>query len=141
MNPLKPEFIQFFKDLAANNNRDWFHANKKNYEINVKKPFYQLTQSLIDTCGFDLEVKNAVFRINRDVRFSKDKSPYKNYVASVISPYGRKNMEYPGLFLHLEPGNFMLGGGCHQPSKENLSKIRSYIVENPERAYDILGAD
>lgn len=131
------EFIDFFKELAQNNHRDWFHANKKRYENHVKKPFYAFIQDVIDEMKKDdpemnIQVKNTVFRINRDIRFSKDKSPYKNHMGAAVSRGGRKEMEYPGIYIHLEPGNFGLAGGCYKPEKENLSKMRHYIVNNAE---------
>lgn len=131
------EFIEFFKELAQNNHRDWFHANKKRYENHVKKPFYAFIQDVIDVMKkedpeMNLEVKNAVFRINRDIRFSKDKTPYKNHVGAAVSRGGRKDMQYPGIYIHLEPGNVGLAGGCYKPDKENLSKMRQFIVQNGE---------
>jgi uncharacterized protein (TIGR02453 family) len=132
-----PAFIQFLKDLSRNNNREWFHEHKKTYENEVKKPFYQLVQDIINEMKMEdpelnLEVKNAVFRINRDIRFSKDKSPYKTYVSAAISRGGRKDMQFPGIYVHLEPENFMVAGGCYMPDKENLTKLRRYIVDHPE---------
>ena len=75
------DFLDFFKELAANNHKDWFHANKKRYEASVKDPFKVFVQDMIDRAAakddrFAGEAKNAIFRINRDIRFSKDKSPY-----------------------------------------------------------------
>ena len=129
------EFVSFFKELAKNNNKEWFQAHKKEYEEYVKKPFYTFIQDLINAMKegdpeMELEVKNAVFRINRDIRFSKDKSPYKNFVAAAVSRGGRKDMQYPGIYVHLEPGNFMIAGGCFMPDKNNLQKLRQYIVDH-----------
>ncbi|NNF37007.1 MAG: DUF2461 domain-containing protein [Saprospiraceae bacterium] len=137
------EFIEFFRELAQNNHRDWFHANKKRYDNHVKKPFYAFIQDIIDEMKKDdpemnLEVKNAVFRINRDIRFSKDKTPYKNHVGAAVSRGGRKDMQYPGIYIHLEPGNVGFAGGCYKPDKENLSKMRHYIVHNPHEVNDAL---
>ena len=136
------EFSKFFKELAKDNYREWFHANKKRYEEHVKKPFYQFVGDLIEAYKKEedivLEVKNAVFRINRDIRFSKDKRPYKNHVACVVSKKGRKDMLYPGIYVHLEVGNIMIAGGCYKPDKPNLEKIRRHIVNNHDRAQRIL---
>ncbi|MCB0818301.1 MAG: DUF2461 family protein, partial [Flavobacteriales bacterium] len=76
------DYQRFFKDLAAHNDRDWFHANKKRYETSVKKPFEAFVQELIDRMGkldkqYRITPKEAIFRIHRDVRFSNDKTPYK----------------------------------------------------------------
>jgi len=139
MTHLTNEFSQFFRDLAANNNRDWFHTNKKRYEKNVKLPFYELMAELIERVKTEdpevnLEVKNAVFRINRDIRFSKDKSPYKLNVGGVISRGGRKNMQTPGIYVHLEAEKIMIAGGCYRPDKDALTKIRRHIVNHSEEA-------
>ena len=136
------EFNKFFKELTKNNYKEWFHANKKRYEEHVKKPFYAFVADLIEAYkneeDISLEVKNAVFRINRDIRFSKDKSPYKNHVGAVISKTGRKDMLYPGIYVNLEAGNLMIAGGCYQLDKVNLQKIREHIVRHPDKANKIL---
>ena len=131
-------FIDFFKGLAANNSKDYFDEHRKIYQKEVKDPFYQLVGDAISELGKidpkvnELQVKNAVFRINRDIRFSKDKTPYNLHVSAAISPTGRKNMEYPGLYLHLNIDKSHFGGGCFMPSKENLVKIRQYIIDKPK---------
>ncbi len=138
-------FTDFFKNLGANNNREWFHENKKSYENDVKKPFYAFVQDMIIEIGklegdLNLEVKNSVFRINRDIRFSKDKSPYKLHVGAVVSKGGRKNMQIPGLYLQLSADEHFVVGGSYKPGKSNLIKIRSTIVEDPKAYRKILNA-
>lgn len=130
-------FIDFFKGLAASNHKDWFDENRKTYEKEVKKPFYQLVADTIaevskyDKNVAELQVKNAVFRINRDIRFSKDKTPYNLHVSAAISPEGRKSMD-TGLYMHLNLETCQFGGGCYMPSKESLASIRKYIITNPK---------
>lgn len=136
---LTKEFTKFFKELAANNQREWFQANKKRYESHVKLPFYEVVAELITRVQkadpeVNLEVKNAVFRINRDIRFSKDKSPYKLHMAAVVSRGGRKNMETPGIYIQFGADALMIAGGCYRPSRENLAKIRRHIVDHPKEA-------
>lgn len=132
-------FIDFFKGLAANNNKEWFDENRKTYHQEVKDPFYQLVADVIEQLAqYDeklatLQVKNVVFRINRDIRFSKDKTPYKLHVSAALSPNGRKDMEYPGLYLHLNIDTCNFGGGCYMPSKANLAKIRQFMVDQPKK--------
>ena len=139
MSYFNKEFVSFFKELSKNNNRDWFHANKKSYEEAVKKPFYAFVGDLIDAVGkvdgnpLGLEVKNAVFRINRDIRFSKDKSPYKLHVGAVVSAGGRKNMQIPGIYLQLSAEEHFVGGGSYMPDKQNLSQIRAAIAADPKQ--------
>lgn len=133
------DFNDFFKGLAANNHRDWFHENKKLYEKSVKKAFATFLKDLIQNIQqqydpeLDIEVKNTVFRINRDIRFSKDKTPYKMHVSAVISNGGRKDMQMPGLYLQFGVGELWIGGGMYRPSKENLQLIREYMAANPAK--------
>ena len=131
------EFNGFFKGLAKNNHKEWFHENKKTYDRAVKKAFAKFLTDLIEQIRerFDpelyLEVKNAVFRINRDIRFSKDKSPYKLQLGAVISRGGRKNMQIAGLYLQFGVGDIWIGCGFYAPNKENLRAIRKKIASNP----------
>lgn len=134
------EYVCFFKELSANNHREWFHANKKRYETHVKKPFYNFVEELLDKTGFEAPVKDCVFRINRDIRFSPDKRPYKTHMSAVISPAGRKNMQVPGLYVHFEIGNVMIGGGAYMPDKENLRKIRMHLVKHTREVNRLLQA-
>lgn len=138
------EFNDFFKGLAPNNNKEWFHANKKMYERAVKKPFDNFLLDLIANVKreyaptLDLAPKNAKFRINRDIRFSKDKTPYKMFVSAVIAPQGRKSREAVGLYLQLGVGELSFGGGSYAPSKEGLSAIRNKIAANPHQFEQLL---
>ena len=123
--------IQFLKDLKTNNNREWFLDNKKRYEA-VKKEYYQLTADFLDSMKpLDpalelLEVKNCVFRINRDIRFSKDKSPYKTHLGIWLST-GAKNVESAGYYLQIDTENPFVGGGMYCPQPEQIQKIRKVI--------------
>lgn len=123
--------LQFLKDLKANNNRDWFLDNKKRYEA-VKKEYYQLTADVLDLIKpLDpalelLEVKNCVFRINRDIRFSKDKSPYKTHLGIWLST-GAKNAETAGYYLQIDAENPFVGGGMYCPQPDQIQKIRKEI--------------
>jgi uncharacterized protein (TIGR02453 family) len=131
------DFLQFYKDLAANNNRDWFQANKKRYEASVKKPFELFVQEVIKQVANDdkrvnIAPSEAIFRINRDIRFSKDKTPYKLYSSAAISVNGRKSEADPGIYFELGPEKIGLAGGIYQPEKAVLEKIRSAIAQNPK---------
>ncbi len=129
-------FNDFFKGLAANNNKDWFHQNKKQYAQAVKLPFDRFLTALIAEIqqkydpSLELEIKNAKFRINRDIRFAKDKTPYKMFVSAVVGQGGRKNMQLPGLYIQIGVGEIAIGGGLYRPNKENLAKIRRHIGQN-----------
>lgn len=129
------DFNQFYKDLAANNNRDWFHENKKRYEKSVKEPFKAFVEDMIgrmkeDDPEIDMQSKDAIFRINRDIRFSKDKTPYKTMSSAMISRGGKKNKSYPGIYFEMGPGNVAIYGGCYMLDKEPLSNLRHAIAND-----------
>ncbi|MCB0706846.1 MAG: DUF2461 domain-containing protein [Saprospiraceae bacterium] len=129
--------LDFLLDLSNNNNRDWFQANKKRYESEVKKPIEAFTLELIQAIqAFDPEIqvepKDVLFRIYRDTRFSNDKTPYKTHVGGLISKHGRRGKEHPGYYFHLEGGSLMLGGGAYFLEKDSLLKLRRAIAADPE---------
>ncbi len=132
-----PDFVQFFKELAQNNNRDWFHANKTRYEKQVKLPFATFIQHLIDRIeAIDHRVvmtpKDAIFQLHRDTRFSQDKTPYKLFTSAIISAGGKKNTTFPGLYIQLSHEQAEIYSGVYMPEKEALQKIREHIAANPE---------
>ncbi len=129
------KFIQFFKELETNNNKEWFHSQKKTYETEVKKPFHSFIDELIlrvnaDDPSVTLSAKEAIFRINRDIRFSKDKTPYKTHMAAIVSPGGRKDKTIPGLYLQLGAEDFRIYSGAYMPDKDGLYQIRSYMCQH-----------
>lgn len=129
---LSNESLQFLDDLKANNNRDWFLDNKKRYET-FKKDYHQLVGDFLDEMKpLDaslelLEVKNCTFRINRDIRFSKDKSPYKSHLGIWMST-GAKGANRSGYYLHIERGGSFIAGGFYSPEPEDLKKVRKEIA-------------
>ena len=129
---LSKETLQFLDDLKANNNRDWFLENKKRYEA-FKKDYQQLVADLLDAMKpLDpslemLEVKNCTFRINRDIRFSKDKTPYKSHLGIWLSS-GAKGLNRSGYYIHLEKGASFIAGGLYCPESDNLKKMRKEIA-------------
>ncbi len=136
MNYFTEDFLSFFKELAKNNHKDWFHANKKRYETSVKKPFEVFLEDMISEIKkVDPKVaitpKECILRINRDIRFSKDKSPYNLHYTAFISPGGRKDKSMPGIFIRFSPEMVGIMGGCFGPTKDQLEKIRSAIKNNP----------
>lgn len=129
------DFLKFFKELEKNNEREWFHANKKRYEENVKKPFSDFVALMLDKMQvidgrIVLLPKDAIFRINRDIRFSKDKSPYKNHVSAILSPGGRKNMHAPGIYLQLNHKSAEVYSGQYRLDAKQLQKVRTHIAAN-----------
>jgi uncharacterized protein (TIGR02453 family) len=129
------DYNRFFKELARNNNKEWFDANRKRYEQNVKKPFAAFVLELIKRVHtldkqVHIEPKDAIFRINRDIRFSKDKTPYKLSCSAIISPGGRKDHSTPGLYFELGPEHVAIYGGRYQPEPEDLRMVRAHIAGN-----------
>ena len=129
---LTKESLQFLDDLKKNNNRDWFQDQKKRYEI-FKKDYHQLVQDFLhamkplDPSLELLEVKNCTFRINRDIRFSKDKSPYKAHLGVWLSS-GAKGQNRSGYYVHIEKGASFIAGGFYSPEAEELKKVRKEIA-------------
>ena len=123
--------LQFLKDLAKNNNKAWFDINRSKYEL-AKADIQSMVSELISSISiFDppignLAVKECTFRINRDVRFSKNKSPYKTNMSSYYSKGGKK-ASVAGYYFHFEPGKSYAAGGFYSPAPEELSKIRQEI--------------
>ncbi|UEG50630.1 DUF2461 domain-containing protein [Ferruginibacter lapsinanis] len=128
---IHPSTIKFLKDLKKNNDKSWFDANRKTYDA-AKADFIAFVDALIkDMSTFDsslseLTAKNCIFRINRDVRFSKDKSPYKTNMGASINKGGKKVSD-AGYYFHLEPGQSFIAGGCYMPEPEDLNNIRQEI--------------
>lgn len=128
-----PAFLNFFKDLAKNNTTEWFNANRKTYEKEVKKPFAEFVEDMIHRIQqHEPEVKikasDAIMRINKDIRFSKDKTPYNTHVAAIISKTGKKDKSYPGLYFQLSPEGLAIYGGAYMIENDKLEKIRGHIA-------------
>lgn len=128
------ETVDFLKKLDKNNNRDWFQLHKKAF-VAAQDNLIAFTGYLIGEAGkFDdavaaVDPKTCVFRIYRDVRFSKDKSPYKTNLGAYISPGGRKSMQ-PGYYFHLQPRQSFIAAGKHMPAGTETLKIRNAIAAN-----------
>lgn len=140
---LQPATLKFLKELKKNNNKSWFDTNRKQYE-QAKQDFLTLTEQLIGGIGvFDppialLKAKDCVFRINRDVRFSKDKSPYKNNIAGYFNRNGKKG-NGAGYYLHIEPGKSFAAGGMWMPEPKELAAIRQEIDYSFDNWKKIIG--
>ena len=130
------DFIAFFNELEKNNHKDWFDENRKRYEKTVKKPFADFVGAMIKNIqAYDptllVEPKDCILRINRDIRFSKDKTPYNTHVTAFISSGGRKDKTKPGFFLRLTPKEVGVMIGCFHPDKKQLQNIRETIASDP----------
>ena len=129
---ISKDSLKFLKDIKKNNNREWFHSHKPVYE-KYKKEYHSIVSEFLKTMiPLDpslkhLEVKDCQFRINRDIRFSNDKSPYKTNMAIWMSA-GQKNTNLAGYYVHIEPGASFIAGGVHWPDAPDLKKIRKEIA-------------
>jgi uncharacterized protein (TIGR02453 family) len=136
--------LDFISDLAQNNNRDWFNANKPRYEEALETFRGFAGELLAGISAFDpsvgnLEPKDTIFRIYRDVRFSKDKLPYKTQFGCWMARGGRKSTD-AGYYFHLEPGKSFMAAGVWMPPKEQLNLIRLEILYNPESFLKLINA-
>lgn len=131
-----PEAIKFFKALSnkRNNNKKWFDKHRDEYEVYIKQPMRDLIDALaveVKKIDKDLVVNyKSIFRINRDIRFTKDKTPYKNYASAAFAFNKVKSSEVPQFYFHFTPYEFLVAGGQYSTDPNNLKKIRSYITKN-----------
>ena len=139
-NPLRPALFRFLAELAAHNDRDWFAANKERYESDVREP----ALAFVTAFGPYLEaisphfvadarkVGGSLFRIHRDTRFSKDKSPYKTHTGIQFRHERAKDVHAPGFYLHLEPRQVFVGIGLWRPETSDARAIREAIDADPD---------
>lgn len=130
-------FFDFFRELKTHNDKAWFEANKQRYERDVKDPLRDFVVAMGPPLSkvsknFLADPKKSVFRIHRDVRFSKNKSPYKTNAGLHFRHHMAKDAHAPGFYLHLEPGGVFYGGGMWMPEPAALAAIRTAIVEDPK---------
>ena len=140
------ETLKFLKQLEKNNNRDWFNKNKQRYLDSVKDPFETFIGDLIEamTPHFDslpITPKDAIFRIYRDVRFSKDKSPYKTKISAIVSPGGTKNKTIPGIYLEISASEMRIYSGLYMLDSKQLYNVRSHISHNLEEFESLISDD
>ena len=138
-NPFRPALFTFLRDLEQNNSRDWFQANKSRYEDHLKEPALQFIsdfgphlrkisphfQAIPKASG------GSLFRIYRDVRFSKDKSPYKTHVGIHFRHERARDAHAPGFYLHIQRGSVFIGAGMWRPDGPSLKQIRDTLAADP----------
>lgn len=140
-----PAYIEFFRQLETFNHKDWFDEYRQAYHKAVKEPFENFVADTLteiqqrDPEFPQLDLKNPIFRINRDVRFAKDKTPYKTHMAANFSRGGRKS-ELAGFYLQFGAHEIWLGGGCYEVSAKALKQIREKISQDPARFTSLLEA-
>jgi uncharacterized protein (TIGR02453 family) len=135
-----PELFGFLRDLKANNDRGWFNANKERYEREVRNPALDFVEDFAPyleeiSPHFVADARpsgGSLFRIHRDTRFSKDKSPYKPYTGIQFRHELGKDAHAPGFYLHLEPGSVFAGAGIWHPDQPTLLRIREAIAHDPD---------
>ncbi len=138
-------YLHFFMELAANNHKDWFDQNRSRYQTDVKARFEVFVGDLIaalkkDEELGDLKASDCIFRINKDIRFSKDKTPYKLQMSALIKKGGKKQMSEAGLYIEIGPEFLGIYTGSYMPEKEQLIKIREKIAAEPKAFEKIINA-
>lgn len=137
-----PKLFSFVKELTANNERDWFKANKERYELDVKEPALDFIEAFAKPLAkisphFSADprpVGGSLFRIHRDTRFSKDKTPYKTHIGIHFRHFAtREDVHAPGYYLHLEPGGCFAALGLWRPATDDAYAIRQAIAEDSGR--------
>ena len=129
---------KFLKELESNNNRDWFEANKQRYEDHVREPSLAYIEAMAPYLGkisqhfiaSPKKVGGSLMRVYRDVRFSKDKTPYKTNIGIQFRHAAGKDVHAPGFYMHIEPGEVFIGAGIWRPDSPTVSNVRLHIDEN-----------
>jgi uncharacterized protein (TIGR02453 family) len=135
-----PATFKFFKALARNNSREWFQAHKDDYERHVREPFTALITDMQAPLAKisphfradPRKVGGSLYRIHRDTRFANDKQPYKNWQGSRFFHERRHEIQAPGFYLHIQPGECFVGGGMWHPEPPVLKKLREFLSDNPD---------
>ena len=132
--------FKFLRALARHNEKPWFEAHRKDYEAHVRQPFLRLIGDLQPDVAavsphFRADTRTvggSLFRINRDARFSNDKSPYKTWQGARLFHERRRETAAPSFYVHLQPGGSFVGAGLWHPESDTQRKVRQFIVDNPE---------
>ncbi|MBT3341553.1 MAG: DUF2461 domain-containing protein [Gemmatimonadetes bacterium] len=138
---ITPKLFKFFRDLKKNNERDWFEANKQRFEDDVRSPLLAFIDDFAEPLyrisphfrADPRKVGGSLFRIFRDVRFSKDKTPYKTHAGVHFRHENAKSAHAPGFYLHLAPGEVFMGAGIWRPETAVTREIRAAILEHPDK--------
>lgn len=134
-----PDTVKFLKELATNNNRDWFQDNKSRYEELVLQPSLDFIAAMAPNIekisphylAIPKRMGGSLMRVYRDTRFSKDKTPYKTNIGIQFRHYAGKDVHAPGLYFHVEPGECFIGVGSWHPDSKSLRAIRDHISDSP----------
>jgi len=137
MNYFTQDFIDFLRELENNNHKEWFDENRKRYHKSVKEPFENYVNAVITEVNkidsrVEIPHKHAIFRINRDIRFSKDKTPYKTTRSGIVSVTGTKNKKCPGLYFEMGTEFVKFYGGAFMLDAKELLRVREDIADYSE---------
>ena len=132
--------FRFLRELAANNRRDWFAANRSRYEEVVRQPFLRLIADLQAPLtrlsphylADPRPQGGSLFRVHRDTRYARDKSPYKSWASARLFHERARSTESPSFYIHIEPEHCFVGGGLWHPQPETVKRVREFLVDNPE---------
>ncbi len=137
----EPSLFKYLRDLKKHNERPWFKANKGRYEDELRGPMLRFIEEFAPYLEKISEhfvadarpIGGSLFRIHRDTRFAKDKTPYKTHAGAHFRHARAKDVHAPGFYLHMEPGNVFMGAGIWHPDSKTLGKIREAIIADPKR--------
>jgi uncharacterized protein (TIGR02453 family) len=131
------DLVVFFEDLSRNNDKEWFNENRERYEASVLGPSKEFVIAMgerLREIAPDIvaipKVNGSLFRLNRDTRFSPDKTPYKDHMGIIMWQGSRKRMENPGYYFHLEPGKLMVGAGLYMFPKDIMEMYRKAVIDD-----------
>ena len=143
MNYFTQDYLNFLAELPENNNRDWFNSQKKRFKEQVEAPFKAFLGDLIDRASaidsnISITPKEALFRIYRDTRFSKDKTPYKTHMAALVAEGGRKGMKANGIYVQSSAEDFRIYSGFYMPQPKEVQLVREAIASDLSRFQAII---
>jgi len=132
--------LKFMKEIATNNNREWFDLNRQRYEDEVRERAFDYIRSMAEPIGelsphfivAATKTRGSLMRVFRDTRFSKEKTPYKTNIGIQFRHVAGKDVHAPGFYLHIEPGNVFIAAGIWSPDNPTLHKVRTLIDEDPD---------
>lgn len=138
-----PHYIDFFKGLAVNNHKAWFDEHRAEYEQYVKEPFKAFTADLLlrlrlHDREIHPEVKDCIFRINRDIRFAANKEPYKLHLGAIAGKFGRRNLWYPSFYYEFRADALMFAAGIYFPPAKVVHQVREHFAQFPEALEQLL---
>lgn len=136
-------FLSFLRELSLHNDTTWFNENKERYVWDIKIPFENFVSDMIKELqpsinNLHVTSQECIFRINRDVRFGKNKTPYKTHVSALISRNGKKDKTTPGLYIEFSTAKVMLYSGCHEMDNKQLEKVRRKIFNETDRFNELI---